>query len=75
MYTGTDLVVDLRGELDPGLDDINGGKGAVGDTAANGSSKRETRVKVQTCWGRLGLYCIELVNDRGYGERGDHERT
>jgi hypothetical protein len=38
----TCLVVNLGLELDSGLDDIDGGKGSVGDSTSEGTSKGES---------------------------------
>lgn len=50
------LVVDGGLELDAGLDDIDGGQGAVGDCTSEGSGNSEASIKGSTCRGNSGLF-------------------
>ena len=45
----TNLVVNLGLKLDSGLDDIDGGKGTVGDGTTKGTSKGEPGMGVSDC--------------------------
>lgn len=51
------LVVDLGVKLDTGLDDIDGGKGTVGDGTAEGTGKGETVMLSASCMLCLDVSC------------------